>query len=118
MRLLVLGVCSLSLFMVTLDNTIVNVALPSLQRQFHASLSELQWVADAYLVVIAALLLLAGSLGDRLSRARRGVGPTGSSSRVLASPRSGQRHLSGSNAINSYPSWNCAFSAARPLRAP
>jgi EmrB/QacA subfamily drug resistance transporter len=69
-RLIVLGICSLSLFMVTLDNTIVNVALPSLQRQFHASVSELQWVVDAYLLVLAALLLLAGSLGDRFGRRR------------------------------------------------
>ena len=68
--MLVLGVCSLSLFMVTLDNTIVNVALPSLQREFHASVSQLQWVADAYLLVIAALLLFAGSLGDRFGRRR------------------------------------------------
>jgi EmrB/QacA subfamily drug resistance transporter len=68
--LLVLGVCSLSLFMVTLDNTIVNVALPSIQREFRASVSELQWVADAYLVVIAALLLFGGSLGDRFGRRR------------------------------------------------
>jgi EmrB/QacA subfamily drug resistance transporter len=56
--------------MVTLDNTIVNVALPSLQREFHASVSELQWVADAYLLVIASLLLFAGSLGDRFGRRR------------------------------------------------
>jgi EmrB/QacA subfamily drug resistance transporter len=67
-RLIVLGVCSFSLFMGTLDNTIVNVALPSLQKDFHATVSQLQWVADAYLVVMAALLLLAGSLGDRLGR--------------------------------------------------
>ena len=65
-----LAVCSLSLFMVTLDNTIVNVALPSLQRQYHASVPELQWVADAYLLVLAALLLFAGSLGDRFGRRR------------------------------------------------
>jgi MFS family permease len=69
-RLMVLGVCSLSLFMVTLDNTIVNVALPSLQRDFHASVSQLQWVVDAYLLVLAALLLLAGSFGDRFGRRR------------------------------------------------
>ena len=69
-RRLVLAACSLSLFMVTLDNTIVNVALPSLQRQFHASVPELQWVADAYLLVLAALLLFAGSLGDRFGRRR------------------------------------------------
>ena len=69
-RYIVLGICSLSLFMVQLDNTIVNVALPSLQRQFHGSLAELQWVIDAYLVVLASLLLLGGSLGDRLGRRR------------------------------------------------
>lgn len=67
-RRLVLATCSLSLFMVTLDNTIVNVALPSLQAQFHASVDDLQWVADAYLLVLAALLLFAGSLGDRAGR--------------------------------------------------
>ncbi|HTW10660.1 MAG TPA: MFS transporter [Acidimicrobiales bacterium] len=67
-RFMVLGICSLSLFMSTLDNTIVNVALPALQHQFHASVTELQWVADAYLIVLAALLLLSGSLGDRFGR--------------------------------------------------
>ncbi len=69
-RYVVLGICSLSLFMVQLDNTIVNVALPSLQRQFHGSVAELQWVVDAYLVVLASLLLLGGSLGDRFGRRR------------------------------------------------
>ena len=69
-RFVVLGICSLSLFMVQLDNTIVNVALPSLQHQFHGSLPELQWVVDAYLVVLASLLLLGGSLGDRFGRRR------------------------------------------------
>lgn len=66
----VLAVCSLSLFIVSLDNTIVNVALPSLQRQFHASTSGLQWVVDAYLLVLAALLLFSGSSGDRFGRKR------------------------------------------------
>ena len=69
-RYVVLGICSLSLFMVQLDNTIVNVALPSLQHQFHGSVAELQWVVDAYLVVLASLLLLGGSLGDRFGRRR------------------------------------------------
>jgi EmrB/QacA subfamily drug resistance transporter len=69
-RYVVLGICSLSLFMVQLDNTIVNVALPSLQHQFRGSIAELQWVVDAYLVVLAALLLLGGSLGDRFGRRR------------------------------------------------
>ncbi|HUB69936.1 MAG TPA: MFS transporter [Acidimicrobiales bacterium] len=70
LRLVVLGICSLSLFMATLDNTIVNVALPVMQRQFHASVAELQWVADAYLLVLASLLVFAGSLGDRFGRRR------------------------------------------------
>jgi MFS family permease len=69
-RFIVLGICSVSLFMVQLDNTVVNVALPSLQRQFHGSVAELQWVVDAYLVVLASLLLLGGSLGDRFGRRR------------------------------------------------
>lgn len=69
-RYVVLGICSLSLFMVQLDNTIVNVALPSLQRQFGGSVASLQWVVDGYLVVLASLLLLGGSLGDRFGRRR------------------------------------------------
>ncbi len=60
----------MSLFIVGMDNTIVNVALPSIQRDFGAGVSELQWVVDAYLLVLAALLVLSGSLGDRLGRAR------------------------------------------------
>ncbi len=53
-----------------MDNTIVNVALPSIQRDLHASLSGLQWTVDAYVVVIASLLLLAGSTADRFGRRR------------------------------------------------
>src|SRR2546421_6868060 len=55
-------------FMLLLDITIVNVALPYIQRQLHASLSDLQWVIDAYALSLAALLLTAGSLADRLGR--------------------------------------------------
>ncbi|HEX8005342.1 MAG TPA: MFS transporter [Trebonia sp.] len=69
-RLLVLLICSSSLFMTYLDSTILNVALPTLQADLHASLSALQWVADAYLLVLASLLLLAGSAADRLGRRR------------------------------------------------
>jgi EmrB/QacA subfamily drug resistance transporter len=69
-RLLVLGICCLSLFIVGLDNTIVNVALPAIRRQLHASVSGLQWVVDAYTVVLASLLMLAGSTADRLGRRR------------------------------------------------
>ncbi|MCL2732799.1 MAG: MFS transporter [Actinomycetia bacterium] len=69
-RLLVLGICCMSLLIVSLDNTILNVALPSMQRDFHASVSGLQWTIDAYLVVIASLLLLSGSTADRIGRKR------------------------------------------------
>jgi MFS family permease len=69
-RMLVLGICCMSLLIVSLDNTILNVALPSMQRDFHTSVSGLQWTVDAYLVVIASLLLLAGSTADRLGRKR------------------------------------------------
>jgi EmrB/QacA subfamily drug resistance transporter len=63
------AVCS-GVFMLLLDVTIVNVALPQIQRVFSASLSDLQWVIDAYALVLAALLLTAGSLADRLGRRR------------------------------------------------
>jgi EmrB/QacA subfamily drug resistance transporter len=69
-RLLVLVICSSSLFMTYLDSTILNVALPTLQKDLHASLAGLQWVADAYLLVLASLLLLTGSMADRLGRKR------------------------------------------------
>src|SRR5436853_6901940 len=55
-------------FMLFLDITIVNVALPDIQRQLHASLSDLQWLIDAYALSLAALLLTAGSLADLLGR--------------------------------------------------
>jgi EmrB/QacA subfamily drug resistance transporter len=69
-RYLVLGICCMSLFIVGLDATIVNVALPTIRHDLHASVSELQWVIDAYTVVIASLLMLSGSTADRLGRAR------------------------------------------------
>src|SRR5260370_18628925 len=55
-------------FVINLDITIVNVTLPTLVRELHASNSQLQWVVDAYSLVFAALLLAAGSLSDRLGR--------------------------------------------------
>ena len=63
-----LGVLSLSLVIIGLDNTILNVALPTLQREFHASASKLQWMVDSYLLVFAGLLLVFGTLGDRFGR--------------------------------------------------
>ncbi len=69
-RFLVLAICCMSLFIVGLDNTIVNVALPSIQRDLHTSVSGLQWTIDAYTLVLASLLMLSGSMGDRLGRRR------------------------------------------------
>jgi EmrB/QacA subfamily drug resistance transporter len=65
-----LAVLSLSLVIIGLDNTILNVALPTLQRTFSASAAELQWMVDAYVLVFAGLLLTMGALGDRFGRAR------------------------------------------------
>ena len=56
--------------MIGLDNTILNVALPTLQRDLDASSSQLQWIVDAYMLVFAGLLLTAGALGDRFGRKR------------------------------------------------
>jgi MFS family permease len=67
-RWAILAVLSLSVFLVTVDNTIVNVALPTLSRELGASTSALQWIVDAYSLVFAGLLLAAGSLGDRFGR--------------------------------------------------
>jgi EmrB/QacA subfamily drug resistance transporter len=69
-RLLILLICSMSLLIVGLDNTIVNVALPAIHRSFHASLSGLQWTIDAYTLVLASLLMLSGSTADRIGRRR------------------------------------------------
>jgi EmrB/QacA subfamily drug resistance transporter len=60
----------MSLFIVGLDSTIVNVALPDIGRDFHATVSGLQWTIDAYTLVLAALLMLSGSTADRLGRRR------------------------------------------------
>jgi EmrB/QacA subfamily drug resistance transporter len=65
-----LAVLSLSLVIIGLDNTVLNVALPSLQREFSASSSQLQWMVDSYVVVFAGLLLTMGALGDRFGRAK------------------------------------------------
>jgi EmrB/QacA subfamily drug resistance transporter len=67
---LVLAICCMSLLIVSLDNTILNVALPSIQHDLHASVSGLQWTVDAYLLVLASLLMLSGSTADRVGRRR------------------------------------------------
>lgn len=67
-RWAILAVLCLSVFLVVVDNTIVNVALPTFARELEASTSQLQWIVDAYSLVFAGLLLAAGSLGDRVGR--------------------------------------------------
>ncbi len=69
-RQAILMICCLSLFIVGLDNTIVNVALPSIRTSLHASPSGLQWTIDAYTLVLASLLMLSGSTADRVGRKR------------------------------------------------
>jgi MFS family permease len=68
MRWKTLAVLSLSLVIIGLDNTILNVALPTLQAEFDASASTLQWMVDSYMLVFAGLLLVFGTLGDRFGR--------------------------------------------------
>ncbi|MEU8459835.1 MFS transporter [Streptomyces sp. NPDC029003] len=67
-RVLVLAICCMSLLIVSLDNTVLNVALPSMRRDLHASVSGMQWTIDAYTLVLASLLMLAGSTADRIGR--------------------------------------------------
>ena len=61
---------SVSLLIISLDNTVLNVALPSIALGLKASASDLQWIVDAYILVFAALLLTMGSVGDRIGRKR------------------------------------------------
>ena len=67
-RWAILGVLCLSLFMVVLDVTIVNVALPTLGRDLGAGITDLQWIVDSYTLVFSALLLALGHVGDRWGR--------------------------------------------------
>ena len=64
----ILAICCMSLFIVQIDNTIVNVALPSIGRQFATPVSGLQWTVDGYTLVLASLLMLSGSTADRIGR--------------------------------------------------
>src|SRR6266567_4038864 len=67
-RALMLAVCCMSLFMVGLDNTIVNVGLPDIGRDLHAGVSGLQWTVAAYTIALAALLMFSGAVADRIGR--------------------------------------------------
>ena len=64
----VLAVTILGSSMAFIDGTVVNVALPALQFAFHASISDVQWVVESYALMLAALLLVGGSLGDIFGR--------------------------------------------------
>lgn len=69
-RNVILATCCLSLLMVAMDSTIVNVALPSIREDLQASVSNLQWIIDAYTIVLASFLILGGSTADRFGRRR------------------------------------------------
>ena len=69
-RFLVLAICCASVVVVVMDISIVNVALPAIRRDLHASVSGLQWTVDAYTLVLAGFLMLAGSTADRVGRRR------------------------------------------------
>src|SRR6476619_7078781 len=82
-----LGAMCFALFMIMLDNTVVNVALPSIQRGLHASTSSLEWTVNAYTLSFAVLLVTGGLLGDLYGRRRMfifGVIVFGASSLMIA----------------------------------
>ena len=64
----ILAICCMSLLLVGMDVTIVNVAMPAIEHDLHARISELQWILDAYTLVVASLLMLAGAVSDRYGR--------------------------------------------------
>src|SRR5260370_17655277 len=66
-----LAAVAFGLFMIMLDNTIVNVALPSIERSLHMSISSLEWIVTAYALTFAALLITGGKLGDLYGRRKR-----------------------------------------------
>src|SRR6201747_1194744 len=65
-----LGIVSVALFMVVLDNLVVSVALPTIHRDLGASIQELEWTVNAYVLAYAVLLLTGAALGDRFGRKR------------------------------------------------
>src|SRR4029077_12292236 len=81
-----LGAMCFALFMIMLDNTVVNVALPSIQRGLHATTSSLEWTVNAYTLTFAVTLVTAGRLGDLFGRRRMflfGVAVFGASSFMI-----------------------------------
>lgn len=96
-----LAVLSISLLIINIDDTVVNIAIPTLQRALGASVSELQWIVTAYILVFAGLLLTMGSLGDRFGRKRAlqvGLGVFGVAS-VLAAFSPGALPMIASRAV-------------------
>ncbi len=84
-RLVILVTCCLALVLTAMDATIVNIALPAIRSDLHASVAELQWSIDAYTIVVASFLLLAGSIADRFGRRKTfQVGALGLQSRLVA----------------------------------
>ncbi|MEZ0052206.1 EmrB/QacA subfamily drug resistance transporter [Mycobacterium sp. MAA66] len=69
-KMIILISCCLSLLIVSMDATIVNVAIPSIRADLHASSTQMQWVVDVYTLVLASLLMLSGATGDRFGRRR------------------------------------------------
>jgi len=66
----ILAICCMSLLLIAMDVTIVNVALPDIERDLHATVAQLQWIIDSYTLVLASLLMLSGSMSDRFGRRR------------------------------------------------
>ena len=69
-RLVILVTCCLALVLTAMDATIVNIALPAIRSDLHATVPELQWSIDAYTIIVASFLLLAGAIADRFGRRR------------------------------------------------
>ena len=69
-RFLILAICCASILVVVMDISIVNVAIPAIRHDLHAPVSSLQWTVDAYTLVLASFLVLAGSTADRFGRRR------------------------------------------------
>ena len=92
-KLITLGTLCFALFMVMLDSTVVNLAMPTIQRKLGASITELQWIVDAYILLLAALLLTGGTLGDMFGRKKAFIGGlilfTGGSLLCALSPSTG-----------------------------
>src|SRR6476620_4585472 len=65
-----LAAVAFGLFMIMLDNTVVNVALPSIERDLHITISQPEWIVTSYALVVAALLITGGKLADLLGRRR------------------------------------------------